>query len=170
VELAGMRERREHERDAELFADVDARVEVFPAHVVDQVAVLRVPLEQLAAHEVDERRRVRGHPEDAAARLHLHDLDALIDEDAVVVIYQRSEGRTAVSGLFLLGRPRADDANLVPARRESRRELVREALGSADRGEAPLGEEQPHLRSAGRTSDARAAARKRPRSLRRRGI
>ena len=169
VELPGVGERGEHDRNAELLGDVDARVEVLAADVVDELAVLGVPLQQIAAHEVDERRRVGGHAEESAARLDLHDLDAAVHEDAMVVVDDRRERRPAVRGLLLLGRPRADDADLMAASDEACGELVREALGSADRGVAPFGEQQPHRGSAERTSDASPAARKRPRSLRRRG-
>jgi len=131
--------------------------------------VLGVSLEQLAAHEVDEGRRVGRHPEDAAAWLHLNDLDALIDEHAMVLVHDRTERGAAVRGLFLVRRPRAHDANVMSARGEARRELVREALRSADRGVATLREQQPHRTNIERTCGASLPLRKRPRSLRRRG-
>jgi hypothetical protein len=41
-------------------------------------------------------------------------------------------------------RPGADDADVVASRREARRELIAEALGTADRGIAALREEDLH--------------------------
>ena len=128
VELARVRKRREHERDPELLSDIDARIQILASDVVDEVAVLGVALEELAAHEVDQRRGVRGHPEKSAARLHLHDLDALIHEDPMIVVHDRREGRAAVRRLLAIARPRAHDTHVVTPTGEPRRELVREAL------------------------------------------
>ena len=118
-----MREWREDDWDRERSRHLERAVEVLAADVVDELAILGVPLEHVGAHEVDERGRVGREPEEPAARLHLHDLDAAVAEDAAVV-----------EGL------RAHDAHLVPARREARRELEREALRSADARVCALGE------------------------------
>ncbi len=106
-----MRERREHDGRAEPLSHGEGAVEVLAADVVDEVTIFRVPLEDVDAHEVDQRRRVRGQTKEAAARSHLHHFDAVVYEHATVVECLR-----------------ADDAHVVSARGESRRELIGEAL------------------------------------------
>src|SRR5207249_327036 len=114
------------------------------ADVVDEIAIGRVPLEDLSPHQVDERRRVRGETEEAALRLHLHDLDPAMHEDAVVIGDARILVIEPPLRVLALAGPRAHDAHVVSALREARGELEAEALGSADRRVAALDEEQPH--------------------------
>src|SRR5947209_1607083 len=106
-----MREWREDDRDRERSRHLERAVEVLATDVVDELAILRIPLEHVGAHEVDERGRVRGETEEAPARLHLHDLDALVAEYTAIV-----------------ERLRAHHAHVVSPRGEPRRELVGEAL------------------------------------------
>src|SRR5712692_9833934 len=127
VELPGMRERRQHDRQVELIRDAQRAVEVLAADVVDEVAVLRVSLELLAAHEVDQRRRIGDVTEETASWLHLDDIDSAI-----------FEARSVVEGLT------AYDAHVVPPRREPRRPLIREALRAAHRRVGAFREQDLH--------------------------
>ena len=144
MELAGVGERSEHDGNVEARGDVERAVEILAPDVMDELAVLGVPLEDVGAHEVDERRRVRDLAKEAAPWLHLNDLDALARENAAIV-----------------ERLRAQDADLVTARGETRRELIGEAFRSADTRVRALGEEKSHAsRSRGK---ARATTRRRSR-------
>ncbi len=116
-----MRERRQHDGGPERFGHFERAVEVLAADVVDELAILRVPLEDVGPHQVDERRRVGDAAEEAAPWLDLHDLDAFAREHTPIV-----------EGL------RAHYPHVVTANRKPGRELVREALGSADARVRPL--------------------------------
>src|SRR6184192_1183242 len=95
--------------------------------VVNEVAILGPALELLDAHEIDERRRVRDHPEESAARLDLDHVDAALEEAGTIV-----ECLTA------------HHAHVMSARRESRGELIGQALRAAHWREGAFGEEDPH--------------------------
>ena len=60
----------------------------------------------------------------------------------MVVVHDGRERRATVRRLLALAGPRADDPHVVAPRGEPCRELVRQALRSADRGVAALREEQ----------------------------
>ena len=112
---------------------------------MDEIAVLRVPLENVGPHQIDERGGVGDLSQEPAARFHLDDFDSLFNEHATIIECLR-----------------ADHTDLVPARREARRELVRQAFGAADLRIGALGEEDLHLVARSR----KARARTRPRSRR----
>jgi len=122
-----MREWREDDRDGKRFGHSERAVKVFAPDVVDELAIFGVPLEHLGAHEIDERGRVRRQTEEAAAGLDLHDLDALVAEHAAIV-----------------ERLRAHHAHIVTSRGEPGRELVGEALRSADARVCTLREKDLH--------------------------
>jgi hypothetical protein len=130
MELTRVRERGQDDRSSERLGDLERAVEVFAADVVDELAILGVPLEHVGAHQVDERRRIRDAAEEAAARFHLDDLDAFVRKHPPVV-----------EGL------RAHNAHVVTASRETGRELVREAFGPADARVCTLREKELHCRA-----------------------
>src|SRR5438445_13634112 len=127
MELAWMRERCQSDLDLQRLRHVERAIEIFASDVVNEIAVLGIPLENIGAHEIDEGRRVGDLTEEAPSRPHLHDLDAAIEEYAAVV-----EG---------LG---ADDTPAVAAACETPTDVVRKTLGSADARVRALGEEELH--------------------------
>ena len=94
---------------------------------MDQVAVLRVAFELVAAHQIDQRRRISDVTEETTPWLHLDDLDAVI-----------FEARPLVKGLT------TDDADIMAARREPRRPLIRETFRATHRRVGAFREEDLH--------------------------
>src|SRR5439155_18589557 len=107
--------------------DAQRTIEVFAAHVVNQVAVLRVAFELFAAHQIHQGRRIGDVAEETTAWLHLDDVDAAI-----------FEARPVVEGLT------AHDPHVVAARGEPGRPLVREALRATHRRVGAFREEDLH--------------------------
>src|SRR5438445_10913137 len=85
MELAWMRERCQSDLDLQRLRHVERAIEIFASDVVNEIAVLGIPLENIGAHEIDEGRRVGDLTEEAPSRPHLHDRDAAIEEYSVVV-------------------------------------------------------------------------------------
>src|SRR6266566_1320228 len=145
VELPPVRQWSQNDWSAKRLRDLERAIQVLAADVVDEVAVLGVPLEDVGAHEVDKRGRVGEDTEKAAAGLDLHDLHFFAREDAAIV-----------------ERLRAYHAHVMPTGGETRRELVREAFGSADARVRALREEELHREVLGGKPRARTRRRFRP--------
>src|SRR6185503_11655839 len=147
VELTRMRERSQNDRQVELVRDAERAIEVLAPDVVDQVAVLGMAFELLDPHQVHEGGCVGDVPEEAAARLHLDDVDA-----AVLEAWTRVE------------RLAANDTHVVTARGKARRPLIGEALRSTHRRVRALGKEDLHPKTLPCKVAAEPRVRMRPRS------
>src|SRR5438876_774067 len=144
-ELPPVRQWGQNDWSAKRLRDLERAIQIFAADVVDEVASLGVPLEDVGAHEVDKRGRVGDDPEKAAAGFDLHDLHLFAREDAAIV-----------------ERLRAYHAYVMPTGGETRRELIREAFGSADARVRALREEELHREALGGKPRARTRRRCRP--------